>query len=62
MTTATDNPTSTSTSSARTRVVCKPKHEVRNIEKYVKSLEGMGVLRDWWDERERYCFEIEKKG
>ena len=49
--------------SKTTKVVCKPKYEVRNIEKYVKSLEGMDVLKDWWDEGEKYCFEIvEKKG
>jgi predicted DNA-binding ribbon-helix-helix protein len=43
---------------AKTRVYCKSKVEVRNIERHVKSLREKGVLVNWWEEEDRYCFEV----
>lgn len=44
--------------SAGSRVRCRPKSEVRDIEAYVKKLEKEGALVDWWDEGDSYCFEL----
>ena len=35
-----------------------PKTEVRNLKAYVESLKRKGVLRDWWEEEDRYCFDV----
>jgi len=38
--------------------LCRPKTEVRNLKAYVESLKRKGVLRDWWEEEDRYCFDV----
>jgi len=38
--------------------LCMPKTEVRNLKAYVESLRRKGVLRDWWEEEDRYCFDV----
>ena len=59
---STQNPTLSPSGSPKsgggTRVFCKAKGEVRDVNKYVKKLEGDGVLVDWWDEGGKYCFEV----
>jgi hypothetical protein len=42
----------------RARTRCVPKSSIRSLEAYVKRLEELGVLRDWWEEGDRYCFEV----
>ena len=44
----------------KTRVFCKDKSEIRNVERYVKWLKDAGVLIDWWDEGSKYCFEVKE--
>jgi hypothetical protein len=41
-------------------VWCKKKSEIRSIKGYVDALRARGVkLRDWWEEDDQYCFEVE---
>jgi hypothetical protein len=50
----TSNPPSSS------NVWCKKKSEIKNIKSYVDALRARGVkLRDWWEEGDQYCFEVE---
>jgi len=38
--------------------LCRPKTEVRNLKAFIESLRRKGVLRDWWEEEDRYCFDV----
>jgi len=42
--------------------LCRPKTEIRNLKAYVESLKRKGVLRDWWEEEDRYCFDVVEEG
>jgi len=48
----------TPSSESGTRVYCKAKSEIKNVGSYVRKLEHDNKLVDWWDEGERYCFEV----
>jgi len=61
---ATSNPSPTPSSSGSsesgTRVYCKAKSEIKNVSSYVRKLQSEGKLVDWWDEGDRYCFEVKE--
>jgi hypothetical protein len=41
-------------------VWCKKKSEIKSIKSYVDALRARDVkLRDWWEEDDQYCFEVE---
>ena len=42
-------------------VFCEPKEKIRDLEFYIDSLREDGAkIKDWWDEEDKYCFEIEE--
>ena len=58
----TPNPSATaaarpSSNSTKARVFCRPRAEIRNVKGYVEKIKG---LRDWWEEGDKVCFEVEE--
>jgi len=45
---------------SKSKVFCKDKSEIKNIERYVKWLKENNKLIDWWDEETKYCFEVKE--
>ncbi|PNV81239.1 MAG: hypothetical protein C0179_03730 [Fervidicoccus sp.] len=41
-------------------IFCKPKEKIYDLKLYINNLGRKGVkVKDWWEEEDKYCFEIE---
>ena len=55
-----ETPKANPTPTEKVREYCRHKIKIGNIERYVKSLKAMGILVDWWDKGDEYCFKVKE--
>jgi Ribbon-helix-helix protein, copG family. len=57
-TTSSSSTSTASSSSEKVVTKCVEKSKIKNIRAYVEKLKERGVLVDWWEDLEEYCFEL----